>query len=680
MVVKMMKWRPWPPLQSKKFEAKITIHELRGILGSPNLPDYSGFSVEIKWKGSKGISLTSLRKDVRRNFTKEEMLGEDGIVRWGEEFRCFGSFSGYKDGSFHPWEVSFAVFSGLKQGTASLNLSDFASTVEMQGQQVSIPLLIPGAGLAVESNTSLHLSVVLLESRNVNELPDPSPRPILLFPRSPCYGEMFSTEKEAVSTVKTSPRRMNIFKVLSPLRGKREEEGSDGRSSDVEYNYPVDSDSQDDSEELDEDSRAENSSGYGTLAYANHVRSLSLTNTSSNEDEGWVYYSHHTRASAGPDHTTNQDTNTKRRLLPWRKRKLSFRSPKVKVKGEPLLKKYYGEEGGDDIDFDRRQLSSSDESTFRIANEASVSAFGDDNFAVGIWEEKEITSRDGQLKLKTQVFFASIDQRSERADGESACTALVAVIADWLQSNNDEMPIKSQLDSLIREGSLEWRNLCENETYKERFPDKHFDLETVVEAQVRPLSVVPEKSFVGFFHPEGLEDEKFDFLQGAMSFDNIWDEICQSPSGVYIISWNDHFFVLKVEEDAYYMIDTLGERLYEGCNQAFILKFDKDTVINQVADVAQKSDDKPRDEKNESSTVKQEVEDEPGVVCSGKESCKEYIKSFLAAIPIRELQGDLKKGLIASTLLHHRLQIEFHYTKEVEDNEEEGSSPLEPLD
>lgn len=87
MVVKMMKWRPWPPLQSKKFEAKITIHELRGILATPNsLPDSSRFSVEIKWKGSKVISLTSLRKSVRRNFTKEELLGEDGIVRWDEEF------------------------------------------------------------------------------------------------------------------------------------------------------------------------------------------------------------------------------------------------------------------------------------------------------------------------------------------------------------------------------------------------------------------------------------------------------------------------------------------------------------------------------------------------------------------------------------------------------------------
>ncbi|KAM3341829.1 hypothetical protein P3S68_026795 [Capsicum galapagoense] len=88
------------------------------------------------------------------------------------------------------------------------------------------------------------------------------------------------------------------------------------------------------------------------------------------------------------------------------------------------------------------------------------------------------------------------------------------------------MPIKSRLDSLICEGSMQWRDLCENETYRERFPDKHFDLETVFEAKVRPLSVVLEKSFIGFFHPEGIEEEEgFHFLHGSMSFDNIWDEI-----------------------------------------------------------------------------------------------------------------------------------------------------------
>lgn len=294
---------------------------------------------------------------------------------------------------------------------------------------------------------------------------------------------------------------------------------------------------------------------------------------------------------------------------------------------------------------------------------SSFSEFGDDSFAIGSWEEKEVISRDGHMKLQTNVFLASIDQRSERAAGESACTALVAVIADWFQKNGNLMPIKSQFDSLIREGSLEWRNLCENETYMQKFPDKHFDLDTVLQANIRSLTVIPRKSFIGFFHPDGMINEgRFEFLQGAMSFDSIWNEIISLeessangenddddlPPRVYIVSWNDHFFVLKVEKEAYYIIDTLGERLYEGCDQAYILKFDDKTVIHK----------KLQTEESQS-----ELDSESEVVCRGKESCKEYIKNFLAAIPIRELQEDIKKGLASTVPVHHRLQIEFHYTK-----------------
>ena len=132
-------------------------------------------------------------------------------------------------------------------------------------------------------------------------------------------------------------------------------------------------------------------------------------------------------------------------------------------------------------------------------------AFGDDQFTIGSWESKELVSRDGQMKLSTQVFFGSIDQRSERAAGESACTALVAVLADWLHTNPNSMPVKSQFDMLIREGSQEWRKLCDVDDYKERFPDGHFDLDTILQAKVHSLSVIPEKSFVGFFRPEGLQ-------------------------------------------------------------------------------------------------------------------------------------------------------------------------------
>ncbi|MED6124214.1 hypothetical protein PIB30_056922 [Stylosanthes scabra] len=496
-----------------------------------------------------------------------------------------------------------------------------------------------------------------------------------------------------------------------------EQEGSESRCSRSE-DYLADSDPLDDFEERESDEGKEDSSfrksfSYGSLAHAN-AGGLFYSNTRVNcEDESCVYYSYRKSddgCSQMEDSTMSSSEPylpqiSKRSILPWRKRKLSFRSPKAH-KGEPLLKKAYAEEGGDDIDFDRRQLSSDESFSLRLykteddscANRSSVSEFGDDNFVVGSWEQKEVLSRDGHMKLQTQVFFASIDQRSERAAGESACTALVAVIADWFQNNPGLLPIKSQFDSLIREGSSEWRNLCDNETYRERFPDKHFDLETVIQAKIRPLTVVPEKSFIGFFHPDGMDEERFDFLHGAMSFDNIWDEISrvgeECPSigepQVYIVSWNDHFFILRVEFDAYYIIDTLGERLYEGCNQAYILKFDSNTLLYKMQDTAQSSDEKSTGEKqivgavqdgNNNNRQIQQVnenemdsdldnqlksESEEELLCKGKEACKEYIKNFLAAIPIRELHADLKKGLVSSTPLHHRLQLEFNYTQLVQ--------------
>ncbi|KAH0759753.1 hypothetical protein KY290_023246 [Solanum tuberosum] len=613
---------------------------------------------------------------------------------------------------------------------ATLNLADFASLSGEKEDGIEIFVPLEASIGRFKSCLSLCLSLNLVELRNTNEASENIPKFTMSAPVSPNPGKVLLIDRNEGSSLKAGLRKVKFFKALSIRRHKKayhEEEGcSDGRNSvrseDPNYVYPVDTDSLDDeseggeSEEGNEDTSVQKSFSYETLVYANHAGGSFCSNTSSSSDnEDLVHYSHHisdTRHKYPEDTTAalrNQsaEQSSKRSILPWRKRKLSFRSPKTK--GEPLLKKHYGEDGGDDIDFDRRQLCSSDESSSgwykseeASPNRFSISEFGDDSFAVGSWEQKEITSRDGQMKLQTQIFFASIDQRSERAAGESACTALVAVIADWFHCNPEDMPIKSQLDCLIREGSLQWRDLCEKETYMERFPDKHFDLETVLEAKVRPLSVVSEKSFIGFFHPEGIEEEEgFDFLDGAMSFDNIWDEICKSvqetpghgDSFVYIVSWNDHFFILKVEKDAYYIIDTLGERLFEGCNQAYILKFDKDTTIMQVPSESQQSDDKPSSDRKEKSDVKEAADEGKIVICtngsdkmqedmvpeiiySGKEACKEYIKSFLAAIPIRELQVDVKKGLMASTPLHQRLQIEFHYTTSFDPKFESSSTQV----
>ncbi|KNA25188.1 hypothetical protein SOVF_009060 [Spinacia oleracea] len=676
-------------------------------------------TVEIRWKGPPNNNKVALmrRRSVKRDFTKEVEENQNGAVfEWNEEFQNVCSFSSVKDNcnSFLPWEIGFSVLHGSKPGpknkvadlaTGTLNLAEYAAMTDQKEFELSIPLTLSGS--AADPCPSLHISLSLLELRTTQDSGDSLQRSIVPVSSPPQPGETLPlpAEKDELSALKAGLRKVKILtEYVSARRSKkacREEEGSEGRCSSrsEDGDYQFDSDSYDEFGERETtDERKENVSvrksfSYGTLAYANnHVGGSFFPSTRiTSDDEDWVYYSHRKSdvgCSVKEDSTSLASEpplvvqSSKRSILPWRKRKQIFRSPKAK--GEPLLKKAYAEEGGDDIDFDRRQLSSDESISFGwrksedelAANRTSISEFGDDSFAVGSWEQKEIVSRDGQMKLYAQVFFASIDQRSERAAGESACTALVAVIADWFHNNQGIMPIKSQFDSLIRDGSLEWRKLCENETYRERFPDKHFDLETVLQAKIRPLSVHPGKSFVGFFHPEETVDGKFDFLQGAMSFDGIWDEIshCNSESGdphVYIISWNDHFFILKVEPDAYYIIDTLGERLFEGCNQAYVLKFDRNTRIVKLPANSQPSDEKPAvdqpieqidgpvEVKAEEEPMKSEEEE---VVCQGKEVCSDYIKNFMAALPIRELLTDLKKGLLSSPPLH-RLQVEFHYTQ-----------------
>ncbi|XP_076909749.1 uncharacterized protein LOC143567154 [Bidens hawaiensis] len=638
MVVRMMNWRPWPPLSSTKFQVTIVVCCLHG------LPEASNLGVEVNWKGSlKSRNRIAFKRVVKRDSTSEKSLNDDGVVEWNEEFESVCELVGFRDGCFRRWDVALQVFDGLNQGpkrgnhvvaTGSLNLAEFAS-VEHQKTPINILLSMPSN---IECSPILSVSLSLVEIKNTHNIT-----------------ELAGLRKTKIFKVIMSRNRAN--------KACHEEEGSFGKSSvkTDSSDYPFDSDSYDgsdgvDSEEIDDsDSNVKISFGYETLAYVNHVGGLLNFKSNGGQGEDMIYFQSHSKTKKSDDLgefvsvDRSESQSSKRGLFPWRKRKLSFRSPKVK--GEPLLKRGGGE-GGDDIDFDRRMLSSSDESSHgwhrsddgSTTSRSSISEFGDDNFIIGTWENKEIINRDGNMKLATQVFFASIDQRSEKACGESACTSLVVTIANWLQNNHHQLPIKSELDTLIRQGSLEWRNMCQNEDYKKQFPDKHFDLETVLESKTRNLEVIPEKSFVGFFQ---LEDGGFDFLTGAMSFDTIWDEISQTESNcniepvVYIVSWNDHFFILKVEKDAYYIIDTLGERLYEGCSQAYVLRFDQDTRIEEKSSERELT------------------------VYKGKDSCREYIKRFLAAIPLRELQADVKKGLLSasSPLVHHRLQIEFHHTK-----------------
>lgn len=407
------------------------------------------------------------------------------------------------------------------------------------------------------------------------------------------------------------------------------------------------------------------------------------------------------------------------------KRKLGNRSPKMME--EPLLNKAYGEDGGDEIDWDRRKAVEAEaehplhlQKLSRKANSESIddlvsSVFGE-AFSVGKWETKEVVSREGAVTLRTDVFFAGMDQCHERAAGEGACASLVVLLAEWFLSHPSSMPTKAEFDDIIREGSAEWRRLCEVDTYKIRFADKHFDLETVVESRNGTLQMVSERSFVGFFRPSVKGDEKdlsesLCFLDDAMSFDSIWQEVSNSGPGVYIISWNDHFFVLVVEDSRCYIVDTLGERLYEGCKQAYILRFDQNSCLTRVkkpstattsemamaafettplssnsglspstspVSCATTTESKVHQvgvQESKETSTSTSVDEEPACeLCtepaeefeedtSPMKMCGQFIKDFFAAVPLSELEKDIAKGLMGQIPLHRRLQVEFHYSQ-----------------
>ncbi|CAH2060999.1 unnamed protein product [Thlaspi arvense] len=256
------------------------------------------------------------------------------------------------------------------------------------------------------------------------------------------------------------------------------------------------------------------------------------------------------------------------------------------------------------------------------------------------WVVKDLASRDGKSKLRSEVYTASIDQRSEQAGGEAACAAVAVVVAHWFQANPMLInPPGTEFDSLITQGSSLWQSLCDEESYLRLFPNRHFDLETIISANLRPIRSCTDKSFTGLFSPE-----RFASLEGLMSFDQIWDEvekevaIASGESRVYIVSWNDHFFVVKADSDGFCVIDSLGERLLEGCKQAYILKFDDSSLMYEKEGSSEK------------------------LVCKGKECCREYAKRFLAAIPVAELAAKEEKGdVVDVSLLHEKLQIDLHH-------------------
>lgn len=230
----------------------------------------------------------------------------------------------------------------------------------------------------------MQVSVNLVELRVAQESMDQSQRSIVPVSSPSEPGESTLAEKDELSAIKAGLRKVKIFTdYVSSRKTKKafhEEDSSEGRfssrSEGGECSYSLDSDSIDDygeenSDDEKEDASMRKSFSYGKLAHAYAGGTFYSSLRVNGDDECWVYYSNG-KSDMGClqredlSVTSSEPSvlqSSKRSILSWRKRKLSFRSRKAK--GEPLLKKAYAEEGGDDIDFDRRQLSS-DESSLGV--------------------------------------------------------------------------------------------------------------------------------------------------------------------------------------------------------------------------------------------------------------------------------------------------------------------------
>lgn len=242
----------------------------------------------------------------------------------------------------------------------------------------------------------LQLALSMLELRSPQDSSEIVLNP-LTDASSPLSGDATPSEKDELSALKAGLRKVKILtEFVSTRKSKKtcpDDDGSEGkcsaRSDDAEYIYPFDTDSPDDLYEEagdnKEDTSARKSFSYGTLAAVNNVGNEMKVD---GEYEDWVYYNHR-RSDVGCSHVEDglssipEFSMSKRSILPWKKRKLSFRSPKPK--GEPLLNKA-NEDGGDDIDYDRRMLSSSDES---LSASVSFTDFGsllrNHNFSLLYW-------------------------------------------------------------------------------------------------------------------------------------------------------------------------------------------------------------------------------------------------------------------------------------------------------
>ena len=267
---------------------------------------------------------------------------------------------------------------------------------------------------------------------------------------------------------------------------------------------------------------------------------------------------------------------------------------------------------------------------------------------------------------------------------------------------------KFVMDGIIAGAAREWRALCRDDALVARFPDRHLDLDTAIRLHA-PFSAAaeaiaatverrggekaentttsawasasasasssasfripasirlrPGDSFVGFLAPPGAsrgDSPTLDALaDAAPPLRAIVDELAAMAPATFVVSWNDHFFVLRFaresrpnresgrdfnpssrdedeDELVAYAYDSLGERLCEGCKRGYVLRFDAESLEG----------------------------DENGTAAA----VAAYLGDVLPSRPLRHLAEDVAafaRGDPGATepdpeTLMRRLQIEFH--------------------
>jgi len=269
-------------------------------------------------------------------------------------------------------------------------------------------------------------------------------------------------------------------------------------------------------------------------------------------------------------------------------------------------------------------------------------------------------------------------------------------------------PPRFALDFIVTGAAREWRRLCSDASLVARFPDKHLDLDTAaalhapfsVEAETRACVADAEaggdaasvregaasalensmtktktkrllrakihhgESFVGFLRPPGVakgDSPALDALaEAAPPLSAIVRELAASPAPTcsYAVSWNDHFFLLHFRREAgetvAYVMDSLGERLCEGCRRAYVLRFDGESLSSLSS---RQSATGPRDQDE---APAEEREREPADAAAAAAA---FIGDVLPSRALRDVGARIlakdAEDPDPETLMR-RLQIEFH--------------------